>query len=71
MTNIEYGFPDAQLLKVEMFDDYYEQIVQFSVTKKASEELTTSQENQLVLKVIYFQLIAGQLYKLGPDEILR
>ena len=35
------------------------------------EELTTSQKKQLVVKAMDFQLIARQLYKIGPDEILR
>ena len=33
--------------------------------------MTISQKKQLVVKASDFQLIAGQLYKLGPDEILR
>ena len=43
-TNIEDGFPDAQLFRVEMVDDYYEQIVQFLATRTPLEELTTSQK---------------------------
>ena len=31
----------------------------------------TNQKKQLVVKDLDFQLIAGNLYKLGPDEILR
>jgi len=32
---------------------------------------TVAQKKQLVVKEAYYQLIAGHLYKLGPDEILR
>ena len=42
--NIEDGFPDAQLFRVEMVDDYYEQIIQFLVTGTTPEDLTTSQK---------------------------
>ena len=54
-----------------MVNDYYEQIVQFLATGTTPEYLTTSQKKQLVVKATDFQLIARQLYKLGPDEILR
>ena len=37
----------------------------------ALEEFSTSQKKQLVVKASYFQLIVGQLYKLGPDDILQ
>jgi len=34
-------------------------------------EFTKQQKKQLVVKATDFTLIAGQLYKLGLDEILR
>ena len=34
------------------------------------EEFTTSQKKNLVVKAVDFELIDGQLYKLGPSEIL-
>ena len=37
----------------------------------APEEFTKQQKKKLVVKVADFTLIAGQLYKLGPDEVLR
>ena len=36
-----------------------------------SKSYTTQQKKKLVVHVADFTLIAGQLYKLGPDEILR
>ena len=41
------------------------------MTRTAPEEFTTQQKKQLVVKATDFTLIAGQLYKLGPDEILQ
>ena len=70
-TSIEDGLPDAQLFKIDMMDDYYEQIIQFLSIGKAPNDFTTSQKKQLVIRAAYFQLIAGQLYKMGPNEILR
>jgi hypothetical protein len=37
----------------------------------APREYTIIQKKQLVVRGAYFQLIAGQLYNMGPDEILR
>ena len=33
-------------------------------------EMTTQQKKQLVVRVADFNLIVGQLYNMGPDEIL-
>ena len=54
-----------------MVDEYYEKIVQFLATGTMLEELTTSQKKKLVVKAVNFQLIVGQIYKLGLDDILR
>ena len=53
-----------------MVNDYYEQIIQFLSTWKASDDFTTSQKKQLVIRATYFQVIVGQLYNMGPNEIL-
>jgi hypothetical protein len=37
----------------------------------APSEYKISQKKQLVVHAADFSLIAGQLYKMGPDEILR
>jgi hypothetical protein len=37
----------------------------------APREYTVIQKKQLVVRATYFSLIARQLYKMGPDEILR
>jgi hypothetical protein len=37
----------------------------------APAEYAIPQKKQLVVRAINFSLIAGQLYKMGPDEILR
>ena len=59
--SIEDGLPNAQLFRVGMVDDHYEQIVQFFVIREAPKEFTTIQKKQLVVRVANFQLIAGQL----------
>ena len=70
-TNIEEGLSDAQLFKVDVADDYYDQIIQFLATGVAPADFSTIQKKRLVVKASNFQLLAQKLYKLGPDEILR
>ena len=41
-TNIDDGFPDAQLFCVNIADDHYAPIIQFLVTGVSLENLSTS-----------------------------
>ena len=54
-----------------MVDEYFQDIVQYLSTGFPPVEMTTQQKKQLVVRAADFTLIAGQLYKMGPDEILR
>ena len=45
--------------------------MQYLSTSFAPHEMTTHQKKQLVVRAANFTLIEGQLYKMGPDEILR
>ena len=70
-SNLEDNLPDAQLFSIQIADDYYDDIIHFLTTGWALVEFTKQQKKQLVVKATNFTLIAGQLYKLGPDEVLR
>jgi hypothetical protein len=63
--------PDAQLLSIKKVDDHFIEIVQFLSTVMAPHKYIVIQKKQLVVCDADFQLIARQLYKMGPDEILR
>ena len=69
-TNLEDNLLDAQLFSIQIADDYFRDIIEFLMTGTVPAEFTTQQKKQLVVKASNFTLIAGQLYKLGPDEIL-
>ena len=62
--------PDAQLFSIQITDEYYEDIIHFLTTRWTPLEFTKQQKKQLVVKATDFTLIAGQLYKLGLDEVL-
>jgi hypothetical protein len=70
-TSLEDTLPDAQLLAIRKVDDHFIEIVQFLSTGMAPRKYTVIQKKQLVVRAADFSLIAGQLYKMGPDEILR
>jgi hypothetical protein len=70
-TSLEDTLPDAQLLSIRKMDDHFIDIVQFLSTGMAPNEYTISQKKQLVVRAADFSLMASQLYKMGPNEILR
>jgi hypothetical protein len=70
-TSLEDTLSDAQLLAIRNIDDHFAEIVQFLSTGMAPSEYTIPQKKQLVVCAADFSLIVGQLYKMGPDEILR
>jgi hypothetical protein len=70
-TSLDDTLPDAHLLAIRKADDHFTEIVQFLSTGMAPREYTVIQKKQLVVRAANFQLITGQLYKMGPDEILR
>jgi hypothetical protein len=70
-TSLEDTLLDAQLLAIRNIDDQFAEIVQFLSTGMAPSEYTIPQKKQLVVHVVDFSLIVGQLYKMGSDEILR
>ena len=70
-TSLEDTLLDAQFLSIRNIDDHFVEIVQFLSTRMAPSEYTITQKNQLVVCLAGCSLIAGHLYKMGPDEILR
>jgi hypothetical protein len=70
-TSLEDTLSDAQLLSIRRIDDHFIEIVQFLSTGMAPSEYTITQKKQLVVCAADFSLIAGQLYKMGSDEVLR
>jgi hypothetical protein len=54
-----------------MVDDYFKDIVQFLCIGIAPLDMKIVQKKYLVVKEVYYQLIAENLYKLGVDGILR
>jgi hypothetical protein len=70
-TSLEDTLPYAQFLAIRNIDDHFAKIVQFLSTAMALHKCTIIQKKQLVVRAADFSLIARQLYKMGPDEILR
>jgi hypothetical protein len=70
-TSLEDNFPDVQLFSIQIVDDYFVEIIQYLSTGTTPQEYTTTQKKNLVVRVVDYQLIAGHLYKIGADSILR
>jgi hypothetical protein len=69
--NLEHNFSDAQLFSVQIVDDYFIEIIQYLRTCTVPQEYTTAQKKNLVVRITDYQLIAGYLYKMGTNRILR
>jgi hypothetical protein len=69
--NFEDNFPYAQFFSIQIFDEYFADIIEFFSTGFAPREFTTTQKKDLVVRVVDYQLIAVHLYKIGVDNILR
>ena len=59
------------MFAIQIVDEYFQDIAQYLSTVFPPTEMTTQQKKQLVVRAADFTLIAGQLYKMGPNEILR
>jgi hypothetical protein len=70
-TSLEDTLLDAQFMAIRRVDDHFVEIFKFLSTRMAPSEYTIIQKKQLVVCAAYFSLIVRQLYKMGPDEILR
>jgi transposase InsO family protein len=70
-TSLEDTLSDARFLAIRNIDDHFVEIVQFLSIGMTPIAYTITQKKQLVVHAAYFSLIVVQLYKMGPDEILR
>ena len=59
------------MFSIHIVDEYYTNIIHFLTTGWAPAKFSKQQKKQLVVKAVDFTLIAGHLYKLSPDEVLR
>jgi hypothetical protein len=56
---------------VQIIDEYFMDIIEYLSTGVAPQDFSTEQKKNPVFKVANYKLIAGQLYKMGADSILR
>jgi hypothetical protein len=59
------------LFLVQIDDNYFVEIIQYLRTGTTPQEYTTTQKKNLVVCATYYQLIAGHIYKMGTNSILR
>ncbi|KAH9325544.1 hypothetical protein KI387_005722, partial [Taxus chinensis] len=69
--SIEDTIPDAQLFRLNYAPIELEDITVFLHTKRVSKGMKTLQKKHIVIRMTPYQLIGGDLYKLGCDDILH
>jgi hypothetical protein len=62
---------DVDLFKIEVIPDYISHITLLLTTCTISDGYFSTQKKHLVVSAADYQLITGQLYKLGLENILR
>jgi hypothetical protein len=67
---LDDNLQDMHLFTVEMVDDYFAEIIHLLSTRLAPSNFTVSKKKQLVVKAMDYQLIVGNLCKLGANVIL-
>jgi hypothetical protein len=68
---LEADFPNAQLFSVQVDDEYFLDIIEYLRTWIVPQEFNTVQKKNMVVRAGDYQLIAGHLYKMGTENILR
>jgi hypothetical protein len=68
-TNLEGNFPDAQLVSVQIANEYFAYIIQYLSVGTVPRDYSTVKKKNLVAHAVNYQLIVRQLYKMGADRI--
>jgi hypothetical protein len=70
-TKLEDNFTDVQFILVQIDDKYFVYKIEYLTTRITPQEFRNAQKKNLVVRVAYYQLIVGHLYKMGAYRILR
>jgi len=68
---IDDQLPDADIFRIEAILAYFSGISLFFTTGTTLARYFTTQNRHLVVRATDYQMIAGQIYKLGLDNILQ
>ena len=68
---VEDELPDVHLFQVELTTDWYDEMLYFLTTGTFPDNRTRDQRKRLALRSRTFMVIAGQLYKMGIDQVMR
>lgn len=72
VVGIPDDFLDTTLFNIEVVHvEWYQDIIEFLITGQCPQNLDKVQKRNLIRKAKPYQLIGGELYRLGPDDILR
>ena len=73
MPRVSDHLPDPKLFHVkgQEFDNWYDQMLQFLTDVVLPSNMSIDQKKKFALRSRPFLIIAGALYRKGPDEIIR
>lgn len=61
----------TQIFMMRRVDNHFVDIIHFLTIGTTPNRYTSQQKKELVVHTVEFSVIAGHLYKMGSDEILR
>ena len=70
-TNLEGNFPNAKLFSVQVVDEYFIDIIKYLSKGIVPQEFIIAQKKNMVVRATDYQLVVGNLYKMGTENILR
>ena len=70
-TGVDDELPDAILFKVDFASEEYNGIVEYLMSGRPPPGMTKLEARQLIRRAGPYQLITGQLYIKGNDEVIR
>ena len=63
--------PDATLFKVDYVPEWYPGLVEYLVSGRTPEDMSKAEARTLIRLAGPYQLITGQLYIRGKDDVIR
>lgn len=68
---VDDQLPDEHLFSISMLSPWFADISNYLVTTKFPPNLSSREKRRIIRKRAPFTWIGGNLFKLGPDQILR
>lgn len=65
------SFPDEQLFRLDVMDVWFADIINYKVSKKIPDDLTSAQKDKLKKEAKFYEWDDPYLWKYYPDQVMR